>query len=76
MKQFINLSSIVINKLHITEIVKKPGMYKIYMTNSSVSGWSSFVSGYIRTIHNVIDVCETKNPQDYKRVTDWINTIK
>ena len=50
MRQFMNLSSIVINKLHITEIVKNPG----YMTNSSVNGFMLCASGkttYMRFIY-------------------------
>ena len=36
MKNFINLTSCVINKLHISEIIKKPGNYNIHMSNSDI----------------------------------------
>lgn len=71
-----NLSSIVINKLHITEIVKKPGKYFIYMNNSSMDGFCMFASGRISTTYNIIEICKTNNQSDYKVVRDWIKTIK
>ena len=76
MRQFINLTSIVINKLHITEIVKKPGKYYIYLNNSSINGVAMFGYKSITTIYNIIEVCETKNKADYETVKGWINTIK
>jgi len=76
MKQFINLSSIVINKFHITEIVKKPSKYFIYMTNSSIEGIIFNYGGGISTKHNIIEICEKDNQPDYKTITEWINTIK
>lgn len=75
MKQFINLSSIVINKLHITEIVKTPGKYSIYMTNSSVNGIFSFVLGKLYTTYNIIEICQIHHREDYKTITEWINTM-
>lgn len=57
MRQFLNLSSIVINKLHITEIVKRPGKYYIYMTNSSVDGFMLCASGRLSTTYNIIEIC-------------------
>jgi hypothetical protein len=75
MKTFINLSSVVINKLHITEIVKKPGMYHIYVNNSNINGKYIFSFGRITTIHNIVEICESKNKKDYKIVTDMINGL-
>jgi hypothetical protein len=79
MKQFINLSSIVLNKLHITEIAKTPGKYSIYMSNRSVNGTFIgsfiFLYGTIHTDHNVIEICETTHQQDYNTVTEWIKTL-
>jgi hypothetical protein len=75
MKHFINLSSIVINKFHITEIVKKPSKYFIYMSNSSIEGINFNYGGGITTKHNIIEICETENQQDYKTITDWIKNF-
>jgi len=76
MKHFLNLTSIVINKLHITEIVKKPGKYYIYMSNSSVNGGFLFSYGEIFTTHNIIEICKFTNREDYKNVTELIKNIK
>ena len=76
MKHFINLSSVVINKLHITEIVKKPDKYYIYMNNSAIEGVQVFPLGKITTIHNIIEICKNKNPLDYENITNWIQSIK
>lgn len=74
MKNFINLTSIVINKLHIVEIVKQPNKYRIYMTNSSVRGFLFFASGSLETDHNIIEICEKKDKQDYETITALIRS--
>ena len=35
MKQFINLTSLILNKSHIIEIIKQPNKYFIHMSNYS-----------------------------------------
>ena len=75
MKLFINLQTLVINKLHITEIVKHPGKYSIYLSNSGVFGKILLSNGIITTKYNIIEICQTKNPKDYKKITKWIETI-
>ena len=37
MKHFINLTSRVINKLHIIEIIKKPNKYEIHMNTNDIN---------------------------------------
>ena len=80
MKNFINLTSKVINKLHIIEIIKKPNMYHICMSNSSIQG---NIHGYILGVtgniggdlvkrHNVIEICQKNNKEDYDTITDLI----
>jgi hypothetical protein len=68
MKYFINLTSRTINKFHIIEIIKQPNLYILHITNSSTSAdiWKH---------NNVIKICNTKNKQDYKTITDFINQI-
>ena len=75
MKHFINLTSRVINKLHIIEIIKQPNMYEIYMTNRSIGGSLFFASGWLETTDNIIEICEKKNKQDYGIITDLIKQL-
>jgi hypothetical protein len=72
MKHFIKLTSRVINKLHIIEIIKKPPKYYIHMTNNSINGYILGASGHIGTKHNVIEICEKNNKQDYDTITDLV----
>ena len=76
MKHFINLTSHVINKLHIIEIVKKPSMYHIHMSNNGIDGLFLFSSGFVSSENNIIKVCEKKNKQDYDTITELIEKIK
>jgi len=75
-RNFLNLSTRVINKLHIIEIVKKPHNYTIILSISNIDGWMALTSGNLSTNHNVIDVCEKTNKQDYDTVTNFIENIE
>jgi len=75
MNNFINLTSTVINKLHIIEIIKQPNKYKIYMSNNSVTGFLLFSNGVFNTNHNIIEICNKKNKEDYETITDLIKNI-
>ena len=75
MKHFINLTSHVINKLHIIEIIKTPSKYSIYMINNTIDGFCLFSSGTIFSTYNIIEICEKKNKLDYDTITDLINKI-
>ena len=72
MKNFINLTTRVINKLHIIEIIKKPNKYEIHMSNNSIDGFWLFSSGGLDTNHTIIKICEKKDKQDYETITDLI----
>jgi hypothetical protein len=74
MKHFINLTSRVINTSHIIEIIKRPGMYEIHMSNYSIGGFILFSIGRFNNHPNIIEICNTKNKQDYKIITDFIHT--
>ena len=76
MKHFINLTSCVINKLHIIEIIKKPYKYNIHMSNNGIDGNLIFGSGGISSNNNIIEICEKNNKQDYDIITDLIKQIK
>lgn len=69
---FIKLTSMLINKAHIVEIVKKPTQYHIYMSNNTTDGCSIFGFGIMKTNYNVIEICSLKNPVDFKKISDWI----
>ena len=72
MKHFINLTTRVINKLHIIEIIKHPNKYEIYMSNNSIDGFVWFSTGGLNTKHNIIEICNAKDKQDYETITDLI----
>ena len=75
MTHFINLTSRLINKLHIIEIIKKPSKYFLYMSDSNITGRMFVSSGYMTSDRNIIEVCKNKNPQDYLIITNWIKNI-
>ena len=75
MSKFINLTSCLINKLHIVEIIKQPSKYRIYLTNSHFSGAIFFASGHMSSHNNIIEICENKDPQDYRIITNWIKSM-
>jgi hypothetical protein len=72
MRHFINLTSRVINKSHIIEIVKETNKYEIHMITNYFSGSHFYGSGYISSDKNIIDICEKENKQDYDIITDLI----
>jgi deoxyhypusine synthase len=72
MKQFINLSSRIINKSHIVEILKKLNKYEICMANKNNEGFMFVGSGAIYTKHNIIEICAVKNKSDYEIITNLI----
>ena len=81
MKHFIKLTSTVINKFHIIEIIKKPNKYYIHMSNNNINGningymlaGSGNINGHLDIKHNIIEICETYNKKDYDTITDLIN---
>lgn len=75
MKSFIKLTSHVINKLHIVEIIKNQNKYSIYMSNNNISGFLIFGGGYVSSDYNKIEICEKHNKQDYDTITNFINNI-
>lgn len=75
MNHFIKLTSNVINKLHIIQIVQYPSKYYIYMKDNNLSGFSIFSFGFLSSNLNVIPICEKNNKQDYDIITDFIKKI-
>jgi hypothetical protein len=72
MKHFINLSSRVINKLQIIQIIKKPNKYYIYMSNNHNEGFLIYGCGWTTSRNNIIEICEKDNNQDYNTITQLI----
>ena len=73
MKHFINLTSRVINKLHIVQIVKQPNKYYIHISKNESYAFFAFGSGFLDSYDNVIEICEKKNKQDYDKITSEID---
>lgn len=76
MNYFINLTSRVINKLHIIEITKQPSKYYISITNNYISGFMLCSFGTLSSNNGIIEICEKKNKQDYDTITEFIREIK
>ena len=87
MKHFINLTSRVINKLHIIRsrvinklhiirIEKEPSKYTLYLAHKNIDGWMFCGSGSVVTSSNNIEICEKKDKEDYDKITEIINKIK
>lgn len=76
MKHFINLTSCVINKLHIIRIEKEPSKYTLYLAHKIIDGWMFCGSGSVVTSSNNIEICEKINKEDYDKITKIIKEIK
>ena len=72
MNHFINLTTRVINKAHIVEIIKQPNKYEIHMSNSRINGFIFLFHGSLGTNHNIIQICNEKDKQDYETITKLI----
>ena len=75
MNYFIKLTSMVINKVHITKIIHHQSKYYVYTTSNDIHGLMLFASGGLSKTYNTIEICATKNKQDYDIITDFINKI-
>ena len=76
MKQFINLTSRILNKLHIIEIKKTPNKYFIHMSNNGINGLILCGSGGVTTNCNIIEICEQNHNRDYNIITDVLKELK
>jgi len=76
MKHFINLSSRVINKLHIIEIIKQPNMYEIHLNKYHIDGFGVLGCGVVEAVHRIITICENKNKKDYDIITNLLKQPK
>jgi hypothetical protein len=67
----------LLNTNDINMILIKPNKYYIHFMIKKNDGFAwalgGFGFGYISSIYDNIEVCETKHPVDYKILTEWIN---
>jgi hypothetical protein len=75
MVRFIKLTNMIINTNHINKIFIKPQKYYICLNNNYEIDGNILGSGTINTNDNAIEICETKNPVDYKHVSRWIQHL-
>jgi hypothetical protein len=75
MKQFIQLTSRILNKSHIVEIIKQNNKYFIYMSNKYIYGQIVLANGSLTTEQNIIEICEEKHKRDYTTITEELNKI-
>jgi len=75
MYKFIKLSTTIINTKYINQILIRPNKYYIQLMNSKVDGFFIFGCGGLTLDPEEFEICASKTPDDYKVVSDWINTI-
>ena len=75
MSQFIKLTSMIINKNLITSVFIKPNKYHIYTVENNINGYMLFGSDGASSTPEKIVVCEKNDPEDYKIISKWIDTI-
>jgi len=77
MSKFIKLTNLILNVNYVHSIFIKPNKYYIHVVSNKFDGsnWSvaGFGIGNIASHNYEIEVCETKNPKNYKIVSDWID---
>lgn len=77
MSRFIRLTNFLLNTNDIHKIIIQPNKYYIMSKKLDGFNWSIAGSGigWIHSSTSEIVVCETKDPIDYKIVSDWISKI-
>lgn len=75
MTHFIKLTSMVINKLHIAQIIQYQGMYHINMTGKNIDGFILFSCGSVSTNFDILKIYEENNKKDYDIITEFIKNL-
>ena len=75
MKQFIRLRSIVINKNYIINIKLQNDQYICRLAPFSTNGVIFAGSGYVSSDIQVLEICKNKDPEDYKKISELIDSI-
>jgi hypothetical protein len=77
MARFLKLTTMLLNTNDIHKIMINPTKYVIHIESKQIEGilHYSIWNGVGRQLSNVeeLEVCETKNPLDYKMVSEWID---
>ena len=77
MTRFLKLTNMVLNTKYINAILIHPNKYYIHMTSNKFFGHIGLCYGcgygFVSSGNEQIEVCETKHPNDYKIVSEWID---
>lgn len=72
MRQFIKLTSMIINTNYINKINIEKNKYIIHLLNNQPNKLIKLKNELTLPKNDIIKVFSKKNPVDYKIVTDWI----
>ena len=76
MSRFLKLTKSIINANQIRIIdFNKPNKYEIHLVSKEIYGYTVFGTGTIESYEPYITVCQEKQPEDYKIVSDWIQKL-
>ena len=76
MTKFLKLTNMILNTKHINTILIEPNKYHIHMMSNKLFGYIGLFYGsgygYVSSGNEQIEVCQTKHPNNYKIVSEWI----
>jgi hypothetical protein len=76
MSRFLKLTKSIINTNQIRIIdFNKPSEYAIHLVTKEFYGSVFLGTGNIYSSEPYFIICEKKNPEDYKIVSDWIKNV-
>lgn len=73
MSKFLKLTKIIINKNFIQRIDINKDKFIIHTMTNKTGGFMLFSLGLARSFNTKVEVCKTKDLNDYKTVADWID---
>ena len=76
MRQYLKLSSTLINMNHVVKITNSNNKYHIYMHNTDLNGWMICSSGVVASRDNMIVVCEKEEKKDYDIISKWMTNTQ
>jgi len=71
--RFLRLTHFLLNVNQIRRIDINPGVYKIHLIPTELSGFTLVGSGTFQSSAETYTVIEKDNTIDYKLIDDWIN---